>query len=112
MMSDIATQSEDCVAYTLGRHTNDYMTSFYANSPSGFFVENGWGGRIIDPATWEPHQTTDGPSFWGHERLCLTEEGGRKRLRDMRIAAAARGIQAPPVTDCPWLFSELTRSGH
>ncbi|MEK1852293.1 MAG: VOC family protein [Phyllobacterium sp.] len=109
---DIATQSEDCVAYTLGRHTNDYMTSFYANSPSGFFVENGWGGRIIDPATWEPRQTSDGPSFWGHERLYLTEEGGRKRLRDMRMDAAARGIQAPPVADCPWLFSELTRSGH
>lgn len=109
---DIALQREDSIAYTLGRHTNDYMTSFYANSPSGFFVENGWGGRVIDPATWEPHQTTDGPSFWGHERLYLTEDGGRKRLRDMRMDAAARGIQAPPVADCPWLFSELARTGH
>ena len=40
------------IAYTLGRHTNDYMTSFYAHTPSGFFIENGWGGRIIDPSTW------------------------------------------------------------
>ena len=73
---DLAQLEEGRVAYTLGRHTNDYMTSYYAHSPSGFFVESGWGGRVIDPATWEPHQTTDGPSFWGHERLYLTEEGG------------------------------------
>ncbi|MDQ0559108.1 2,3-dihydroxybiphenyl 1,2-dioxygenase [Rhizobium mesoamericanum] len=109
---DIAAQREDCIAYTLGRHTNDYMTSFYANTPSGFFVENGWGGRVIDPAVWEPHETTNGPSFWGHERLYLSEEGGRKRLREMRLDAAARGVQAPPVADCPWLFNELARSGR
>lgn len=108
---DLAQLEEDGIAYTLGRHTNDYMTSFYANTPSGFFVENGWGGRLIDPETWEPHETHDGPSFWGHERLYLTEEGGRKRLRDMRLDAAARGVRAPPVADCPWLFGELAKRG-
>ena len=46
---DLAQQSEGAVAYTLGRHTNDWMTSFYTHTPSGFFVETGWGGRIIDP---------------------------------------------------------------
>lgn len=107
---DLACQQEGRVAYTLGRHTNDYMTSFYANSPSGFFVENGWGGRQIDPDTWVPHETTDGPSFWGHERLYLTEEGGRKRLRDMRLDAAARGVRAPAVVDCPWLYAELAKA--
>lgn len=109
---DLAQLDEGRLAYTLGRHTNDYMTSFYANSPSGFFVENGWGGRVIDPATWEPHETHDGPSFWGHERLYLTEEGGRKRLRDMRLDAAARGVRAPSVPDCPWLYGELARQGN
>ncbi|OWT57675.1 biphenyl 2,3-dioxygenase [Candidimonas nitroreducens] len=104
---DLAQRRENGVAYTLGRHTNDYMLSYYANSPSGFFVENGWGGRLIDPATWQPHQTHDGPSFWGHERLYLSEEGGRKRLRDMRMDAAARGRRAPPLQDCPWLYSQL-----
>lgn len=108
---DLAQLEEDGIAYTLGRHTNDYMTSFYANTPSGFFVENGWGGRLIDPETWEPHETHDGPSFWGHERLYLTEEGGRKRLREMRLDAAARGVRAPPVADCPWLFGELSKRG-
>ena len=33
--------------------------------------ENGWGGRIIDPEKWVTHETFDGPSFWGHERLYL-----------------------------------------
>lgn len=109
---DIAGLESDRIAYTLGRHTNDYMTSFYAHSPSGFFVENGWGGRLIDPATWTPHETHDGPSFWGHERLYLPEEGGRKALREMRLDAAARGVQAPPVVDCPWLYGEFAKQGR
>jgi len=109
---DLAQLQEDRVAYTLGRHTNDYMTSYYANSPSGFFVESGWGGRVIDPATWEPHETFCGPSFWGHERLYLTEQGGRGKLRDMRLKAAADGLRAPPLADCPWLFGELAKQGR
>jgi len=109
---DLAQLDEGRVAYTLGRHTNDYMTSFYANSPSGFFVENGWGGRVIDPKTWEPHETFDGPSFWGHERLYLAEEDGRKRLRDMRLDAAARGKRSPAVADCPWLYSKVFGSSQ
>lgn len=107
---DLAQQQEDRVAYTIGRHTNDFMTSYYANSPSGFFVENGWGGRVIEPETWEPHETHVGPSFWGHERLYLSEEEGRKALRDMRMEAAARGIRAPMVADCPWLYGELAKN--
>jgi len=108
---DLAQQEEGRVAYTLGRHTNDYMLSYYATTPSGFFVESGWGGRVIDPATWEPHETTDGPSFWGHERLHMPEDL-RARLRDMRLDAAARGLQAPPLADCPWLYSALSGSSE
>lgn len=108
---DIAQRQDGRVAYTLGRHTNDYMTSFYAHSPSQFFVESGWGGRVIDPDVWEPSEMTDGPSFWGHERLYLTEEGGRARFREMRMEAARKGRRAPPAIDCPWLYGELTRSG-
>lgn len=106
---DLAQLEQHRVAYTLGRHCNDYMTSYYAHSPSGFFVESGWGGRQIDVAAWQPHETRDGPSFWGHERLNLTEEGGRKRLRDLRLDAAARGKRAPPVPQCPWLHGEMAR---
>ena len=103
---DLAQLQEDRIAYTLGRHTNDYMTSFYANTPSGFFVESGWGGRVIDPATWVPEETSVGPSFWGHERLNLPVEE-RTKLRDMRLKAASDGKQAPLVIDCPWLYGEL-----
>lgn len=108
---DIASQDMERIAYTLGRHTNDYMTSFYAKTPSGFFVESGFGGRLIDPATWEPHETHDGPSFWGHERLYLPDEP-RAKMREMRLEAARRGRRAPPVADCPWLFDTLTRQDH
>ena len=101
---DIAQQMEDAIAYTLGRHTNDYMTSFYAKTPSGFFVENGWGGRIIDPTTWEAHETNVGPSFWGHERLYLPKEE-REQFRQMRMRSARGGKRAPPVVDCPWLYN-------
>ena len=107
---DLAQLEEDRIAYTLGRHTNDYMTSYYAKTPSNFFVESGWGGRVIDPETWEPHETTVGPSFWGHERLYLPDEP-RAAMRQMRLDAAEAGKQAPVVADCPWLYSALSATG-
>jgi len=42
--------------------------------------------------------------------LYLSEEEGRKALRDMRMEAAARGIRAPMVADCPWLYGELAKN--
>ena len=53
------------VARTLGRHTNDRMISFYARTPSGFEVEYGWGGHLVDDASWEPAELT-AVSSWGH----------------------------------------------
>src|SRR5947209_18302265 len=41
---DVASQQDRVIA-TLGRHTNDLITSFYAQTPSSFMVECGWGGR-------------------------------------------------------------------
>lgn len=103
---DLAQLEEGRIAYTLGRHTNDHMTSFYSHSPSGFFVEYGWGGREIDPATWQPHETFDGPSFWGHERLYMPEDQ-RARLRTMRLEAAARGVRAPLRPNCALLDAAI-----
>jgi autotransporter-associated beta strand protein len=55
------------------------------------------------PGTWQPHETFDGPSFWGHERLYMEPEQ-RSRLREMRLSAAARGVRAKiSLTGCPWL---------
>ena len=102
---DLAQLEEGRVAYTLGRHTNDHMTSFYAHSPSNFFVEYGWGGREIDPDTWQAHETFDGPSLWGHERLYLPEASPtRAKMADMRLEAAQKGMRAPnPDPNCLWL---------
>jgi 2,3-dihydroxybiphenyl 1,2-dioxygenase len=55
------------IASTLGRHSNDEMLSFYIKSPSGFFVEYGFGGRLIDEATWTPTRY-DAPSVLGHKQ--------------------------------------------
>jgi len=86
--------SEDRVNVTLGRHVNDLMTSFYAKTPSSFMVECGWGGREIDPKTWQPAEVKHGPSLWGHERIWLPEKD-RQAARDMRMNAAKEGLRAP-----------------
>ncbi len=54
------------IASTLGRHTNDLMVSFYADCPSGFQVEYGTEGRLVDDATWTAKEIT-ADSFWGHK---------------------------------------------
>ena len=103
--------NENRVDVTLGRHTNDFMTSFYARTPSSFMMECGWGGREIDPSAWRPVEMHDGPSLWGHERVWLPEKD-REVAREMRLRAAASGLRAPvqvmegnyqlmPGT-CPW----------
>ncbi|MFK7751747.1 MAG: VOC family protein [Sedimentitalea sp.] len=110
---DLAQDQPDRVAYSLGRHTNDHMTSFYANSPSGFFVEYGWGGREIDPETWTPHETFEGPSYWGHDRFYLPEGSEtREKLKDMRLEAAQKGLRAPNPVGCAWLDDALRKSAN
>jgi 2,3-dihydroxybiphenyl 1,2-dioxygenase len=109
--NDVALSEPERVSVTLGRHTNDLMTSFYAKTPSSFMIECGWGGREIDPQTWRPFELQDGPSLWGHERVWLPP-ADREVARDMRMRAAAAGLRAPvQVMDgnykllsgtCPW----------
>jgi 2,3-dihydroxybiphenyl 1,2-dioxygenase len=91
---DVALSQPERVSVTLGRHTNDLMTSFYARTPSSFMVECGWGGREIDPPTWQPYELQDGPSLWGHERVWLPP-ADREVARSMRMRAAASGLRAP-----------------
>jgi len=91
---DLAQGEEGRIATTLGRHSNDFITSFYANSPSGFFVEYGWGGRSIEPQSWEPIEMTCGPSLWGHDRTWLSPEG-RAQARALRLRAAEEGLREP-----------------
>ena len=53
------------ITSTLGCHTNDKMVSFYMQTPSGFQIEYGHGGLLIDDNTWEV-QLHQAPSIWGH----------------------------------------------
>jgi 2,3-dihydroxybiphenyl 1,2-dioxygenase len=114
---DLALRQPEMIGTTLGRHVNDHVTSFYSWSPSRFLVEYGWGGRTIDPANWTPHERTEGPSLWGHDRLWLGEDA-REEARRMRIAVAEADGRVPVnVMDgnftraadvCPWWNTNVT----
>jgi 2,3-dihydroxybiphenyl 1,2-dioxygenase len=90
---DIA-QREERVATTMGRHTSDFITSFYSFTPSGFMMEYGWGARSIDPETWQAYERKEGPSMWGHERAWLPKEQ-QEAARKLRLANAANGLRRP-----------------
>jgi 2,3-dihydroxybiphenyl 1,2-dioxygenase len=108
---DIALSEQDRVTVTLGRHTNDFMTSFYCKSPSSFMIECGWGGREIDTKNWQAVEMFDGPSLWGHDRVWLAR-ADREVAREMRLTAAREGKRAPVQVmqgnfklmagTCPW----------
>ena len=108
---DLALGEENRIGVTLGRHINDEVTSFYSNSPSGFMVEYGWGGRVLDVDNWQSEEVTWGPSMWGHDRLWMTAEK-RVEARAIRVEAASTGLRKPVnVIDgnyklaagvCPW----------
>jgi 2,3-dihydroxybiphenyl 1,2-dioxygenase len=115
---DIALGEKDRVSVTLGRHTSDFITSFYSWTPSAFMVEYGWGARSIDVDTWQAFERKEGPSMWGHERVWLSEED-RAKARALRLKNAENGFRRPvQVIDgnyelmsgvCPW-WDSLTKS--
>jgi extradiol dioxygenase len=69
-LDDVGTAYDLCraqgipLAMDLGRHTNDRMTSFYVRTPSGFEIEYGCGGVLVDD-TWSV-DSYDATSIWGH----------------------------------------------
>jgi hypothetical protein len=81
------------IATTLGRHTGDFLTSFYTYTPSSFMVEYGWGARSIDTQTWQARERTEGPSLWGHEYNWLPK-AERNAAREKRMLLAAAAIRA------------------
>jgi len=74
---DIAMSNRERILATLGRHSNDLMTSFYLRTPSDIMVEYGWGGREVNDATWQPQEMTTVASFWGHKGLFEALGDGR-----------------------------------
>jgi 2,3-dihydroxybiphenyl 1,2-dioxygenase len=108
---DIAQAEKDRVAVTLGRHTSDYLTSFYSWTPSQFMVEYGWGGRMIETDTWQAYERTEGPSLWGHDRSWLPDEqreAARQRVRELAEAGYRKPVQVMEGNFsrmdgvCPW----------
>ena len=108
---DIAQTEEDRVAVTLGRHTSDYLTSFYSWTPSKFMVEYGWGGRTIDTENWKAYERSEGPSMWGHDRGWLPpeqREAARRKVRELAESGYRRPVQVLEgnfdrmAGVCPW----------
>lgn len=77
-LDDVGTAQDLCedrgvpITQTLGRHTNDRMTSIYLRSPSSFDIEYGWGGLPVDDL-WTP-KTFHRMSIWGHRRPAAAAE--------------------------------------
>jgi extradiol dioxygenase len=63
---DLVNERQIPLAMSLGRHTNDHMTSFYVRTPSGFEIEYGFGGALVDDSDWEIAEY-DRQSTWGHK---------------------------------------------
>lgn len=91
---DMALAEPGRIATTLGRHTNDHVTSFYATTPSDFFMEYGWGGRTLDVTNWQPYEMHYGTSLWGHERTWLPPAAMEEAHR-LRAKAAAENQREP-----------------
>ncbi|CAB3788521.1 3-methylcatechol 2,3-dioxygenase [Paraburkholderia caffeinitolerans] len=62
---DRCTRANVPVAMELGHHPNDQMFSFYVQTPSGFALEFGSGGVVVDDDNWEVRQYAE-LSDWGH----------------------------------------------
>lgn len=64
---DRARAADIPIVLELGHHPNDQMFSFYMRTPSGFGLELGYGGIVIDEESWEP-KIYSVMSDWGHRR--------------------------------------------
>ncbi|MGH7905459.1 MAG: VOC family protein [Candidatus Binataceae bacterium] len=63
---DLVLERKIPLVLTLGRHTNDHMTSFYIKTPSGFAIEYGYGAQLIeDESKWQIRKYNS-TKLWGH----------------------------------------------
>jgi 3,4-dihydroxy-9,10-secoandrosta-1,3,5(10)-triene-9,17-dione 4,5-dioxygenase len=70
-LDDVGLALDRCVAggahisSTFGKHSNDFMLSFYVQTPGGFDLEFGCHGLQPDWHTWVPTYSLV-PDLWGH----------------------------------------------
>ncbi|WP_305092998.1 VOC family protein [Prescottella sp. R16] len=69
---DLLDEHDVEIVQSLGRHTNDLMTSVYIGSPSGLQIEYGFGGLAVDDLSWVARTYTR-PSYWGHKRSAAAQ---------------------------------------
>ena len=62
---DRCLQNDIKISSSLGKHTNDLMTSVYVESPGGFAIEFGTGGLQLEWTNYKPTISVR-PSLWGH----------------------------------------------
>jgi 2,3-dihydroxybiphenyl 1,2-dioxygenase len=74
---------------TMGVHTNDHMHSFYVQTPSGFEIEYGFNGLVVDDATWET-TSIDRPSIWGHHQIDMAAPPGPRAFRKRQLEEEQR----------------------
>jgi 3,4-dihydroxy-9,10-secoandrosta-1,3,5(10)-triene-9,17-dione 4,5-dioxygenase len=71
-IDDVGLALDRCVAAgahissSFGKHSNDFMLSFYVQTPGGFDLEFGCGGLQPDWKTWVPTVSLV-PDLWGHK---------------------------------------------
>jgi 3,4-dihydroxy-9,10-secoandrosta-1,3,5(10)-triene-9,17-dione 4,5-dioxygenase len=70
-LDDVGYALDRCVAAgahissSLGKHSNDFMVSFYVRTPAGFDLEFGCDGLQPEWSSWVPTQSVI-PDLWGH----------------------------------------------
>ena len=68
---DLCEEQKIPLGLSLGQHTNDRMVSFYVVTPSGFWIEYGFGGLLIqDESSWVVERYL-AANFWGHKPVAL-----------------------------------------
>ncbi|WP_430334297.1 VOC family protein [Rhodococcus sp. ACT016] len=88
---DLVHETGTEVMQTLGRHTNDLMTSIYIDTPSGMQIEYGHGGLVVDDLSWVA-RTYDRPSYWGHRRPARTRSRVPGIVRPVGSTPAPAGV--------------------
>ncbi len=76
------------ITMNLGQHVNDRMLSFYVRTPSGFELEYGWNGILVDDASWTVTEFTGRGDLWGHRGASMDAITAG---RDAHDRAAGRG---------------------
>lgn len=85
-IKDVILAHERCAALGyrvsagIGQHSNDGIISFYVVTPSGFELEIGWGGVLVDDEKDWGGQTYDRLSNWGHAPERMRWAGRLSRL--------------------------------